>query len=93
MKLTGFEGFTFTHCLACHGQAWRSPAGEVFCGTCEERAARLRAALASVARPPAYGSLKAALLGTTMHSVPQPMLARAALVGGPIGGAMGGTVA
>ena len=57
--------WAFTHCLACRGQAWLSPAGEVFCGSCEERAERLAAVLASVARPPVFERLKSALLKET----------------------------
>lgn len=56
--------WTFTHCLACKGQAWRAPDGELFCGTCEQRTARLGAALASVAAP--APSLRAQLLAGAM---------------------------
>lgn len=56
------KGIEFTHCLACRGQAWRVPDGEVFCGTCEERAARLAAAFHR-ARPPV--SPRAALLASS----------------------------
>ena len=63
--------WTIDTCMTCRGQAWRAPDGDVFCPDCEDKATRLRMALASVACPPVYLSLKSALLGTTAKSRPQ----------------------
>lgn len=64
------QGFDFTTCVKHRAQAWRAPDGELFCAECEAEAARLAAALASVARPPVFLSLRSALLGTTAKSSP-----------------------
>ena len=63
------DRFTFTHCMACQGQAWRDLDGEVFCPTCEDRQTRLQAALAGI-RTPHFRTLKAALLGQTQLAFP-----------------------
>lgn len=64
------KGFEFTQCVKHRATAWRSPDGELFCGQCDAEAERLAAALASVANPPAFLSLRSALLGTSAKSVP-----------------------
>lgn len=69
-EITTAHGFTFTTCVKHRGPAWRAPDGEMFCAECEAEAERLTAALASVARPPVFQSLRSALLGTTAKSPP-----------------------
>lgn len=65
------KGFSFTTCLRCRGSAWRDDRdGQVFCQPCDEAAERLQAALASVARPPAFQSLRSALRGTSNKTFP-----------------------
>lgn len=65
------DGFSHTFCLACRGLAWRDNGdGEVFCPTCDERAQRLAAGLARIARPPVFGSLRSALRATSNLKFP-----------------------
>lgn len=68
LAVTG--GWTVDSCMACRAQAWRGPDGSVHCPDCEAKAERLAALMASVATPPAFLSLRSALLGGSTFSTP-----------------------
>ncbi|WP_310532530.1 hypothetical protein [Novosphingobium sp.] len=68
--MKGHSGWTVDSCMTCRGQAWRGPDGSVHCPDCEAKAERLAALMASVANPPAFLSLRSALLGSSAQCRP-----------------------